>query len=1082
MQAFLDNGSIMPDSGGGVHTFKKITHPVSRGIYPRKRLFRLIDSMRRKPVVWVCGPPGAGKTSLVVSYLADRRLPCLWYQVDEGDRDVASFFYYMGMAVKELSPKGYSPLPVLTSEYLENLSAFTHRYFRSLYQHMKPPFIVVFDNYQEVPVDSSLHSVMRDAMAEVPEGCTVVVISRSKPPPILARLRANGLVGIIDWKDLRLTPMESRSIIRLKGRKGLPRSTVQMLYQKTQGWAAGLVLMLEHSGFEHIEASSVSTSTPESVFEYFGEEIFRKMDHKTQNLLLHTAFLPRVTVKMAERLTGQSHAQSILTDLIRRNYFTIQHAGPTRAYEYHPLFREFLLTRARDVFDSQSLLHIQKTSAQLLTEAGEVDEASTIYRACMDWDSLATLALTHARTLIRHGRYLTLRLWIESLPGEVMERDPWLYYWLGASHKPFDIARSRGCYIRAYEGFKRGDDVAGLFLSWVGIVDTFFYEWGDFHPLDRWIGEMEGLLARHPCFPSPEIEARVVGGVFTALMYRQPHHPELPMWANRLERLLENIPDPLLCMTIGNHLLLYYTWWIGDLAKAGNIFNLLEAQTRSHDMTPLTRIAWYAIQGAYFWMTANNPACLGAVRKGLEIARSTGVHLWDFMLLAQGFWGTVTSGDLQGARRLLKEMSTMVDHRRYLDVSHHRFQAFIEAMHRSDAPRMLEHARIALDYAQKAGVRWVQGIMQSALARACFVTGAHAEAERHFTEAMRVARDCNSKTAKTLALLAKTLNAFDRGAETVGLRALHGFISMVKQYGLINPPWWHPSVMAHLCIKAVENGMEVGYVQTLIKRRGIVPETPPLHLENWPWPLKVYTLGRFELVKEGKPLRFSGRAQQRPLDLLKALIALGGRAIPCDRLADALWPEADGFDAHRAFVTTLKRLRQLVGHKDALQLSGGCLTLNAQLSWVDVWAFERLLGEASATKKEGLNRMWHLTEKVMGLYQGPFLCKDTDQPWAVSLRERTRSKFLRLIRKVGYELCRAKWCEEAVACYQKGIEVDYLAEEFYYGLMRCYRCLGRLPEAMAVYQRCRKVLSESLGTKPSARTESLYRTLKTRHK
>ena len=42
------------------------------------------------PVVWLMGPPGAGKTVLASDYLARRRLTTLWYQVDGSDSDIAT--------------------------------------------------------------------------------------------------------------------------------------------------------------------------------------------------------------------------------------------------------------------------------------------------------------------------------------------------------------------------------------------------------------------------------------------------------------------------------------------------------------------------------------------------------------------------------------------------------------------------------------------------------------------------------------------------------------------------------------------------------------------------------------------------------------------------------------------------------------------------------------------------------------------------------------------------------------------------------------------------------------------------------
>ena len=60
----------------------KITRPTSVGTLTRPRLFRLLDGGKHKQVSWVWGPPGAGKTTLVASYLTTRN-PTLWYQVDE---------------------------------------------------------------------------------------------------------------------------------------------------------------------------------------------------------------------------------------------------------------------------------------------------------------------------------------------------------------------------------------------------------------------------------------------------------------------------------------------------------------------------------------------------------------------------------------------------------------------------------------------------------------------------------------------------------------------------------------------------------------------------------------------------------------------------------------------------------------------------------------------------------------------------------------------------------------------------------------------------------------------------------------
>jgi HrpA-like RNA helicase len=73
-------------------TITKITRPVLTGVSQRKRLFQQIEAARNRPVVWLSGPPGSGKTTLVASYVEAQKIPCLWYRVDEGDADIASAF------------------------------------------------------------------------------------------------------------------------------------------------------------------------------------------------------------------------------------------------------------------------------------------------------------------------------------------------------------------------------------------------------------------------------------------------------------------------------------------------------------------------------------------------------------------------------------------------------------------------------------------------------------------------------------------------------------------------------------------------------------------------------------------------------------------------------------------------------------------------------------------------------------------------------------------------------------------------------------------------------------------------------
>lgn len=115
----------------------KITRPTPSEAVQRERLFTLLDDSRAESILWVSAPGGAGKSTLVASYLDARELACIWYQCDEGDADLATFFYYMGLAAKKAAPRYKKQLPLLTPEYLAGVPAFTRRYFELLCSRVK---------------------------------------------------------------------------------------------------------------------------------------------------------------------------------------------------------------------------------------------------------------------------------------------------------------------------------------------------------------------------------------------------------------------------------------------------------------------------------------------------------------------------------------------------------------------------------------------------------------------------------------------------------------------------------------------------------------------------------------------------------------------------------------------------------------------------------------------------------------------------------------------------------------------------------------------------------------------------------
>ena len=65
---------------------------------------------------------------------------------------------------------------------------------------------------------------------------------------MLARLRLCDRAACLDWDKLQLTREETEGISTVRsGDRPLDPDTLTQLHDRTQGWAAGVVLMLEQS-------------------------------------------------------------------------------------------------------------------------------------------------------------------------------------------------------------------------------------------------------------------------------------------------------------------------------------------------------------------------------------------------------------------------------------------------------------------------------------------------------------------------------------------------------------------------------------------------------------------------------------------------------------------------------------------------------------------------------------------------------------------------------------------------------------------------------------------------------------------
>ena len=1056
----------------------KISRPELTDVYVRQRLIQALKPAPGRQASFVTSPAGWGKTTLLASYLDDTAQACIWYQIDTGDADPATFFYYLGMAARRASPRRRKPMPLLTTDHLPSIRAFARTFFEALFSRLKRPGCLVLDDYHHLPPESPLHELIRENLSLLPGNVQLIIASRQPPPPVFSMLIANRRMQLLGWNELKLTEPECRGILKLHGLAGPGQERITQLMETTDGWVAAVILLLQSGELEQLDMVILEQEFPEVMFDYFASEVFQRLDRETREFLLKTSILSQMTLQTSRALTGNKLAGKILSGLIRNNYFTYRLRGRQAVYEYHALFRRFLLSRARETFTQDQLRTLYLQAAELEKAEQHFDSAAELYAQVGDTDALEALVCEQAASLISLGRFSTLQEWIERIPAERRECSPWLQYWSANCVLPLDLAAALVLFESAFEQFQTHDDLRGVLMAWCGAVDTYIYRWDRFTQLDNWIAWLDAWVSRGSTFPNETIEGHVASSMAIALFYRQPYRNDLADWFDRAWSIAQRSKDPNLLVQTG---FCYMEWNLrmGAFDKSRTMLDTLRPAINLNYVSPMLKIMLKHYEAGVRLLEANIEEGFAVLDEALELAEAADIHHQDYDLHSYKVYSALIMGDAeQGSVHLERVSAAMQGSPNLMRQGHYLYLRGWENFVRRNFKVAVEYCEATMEMGLESGCPFALIMPRIGLALSLFDNGQVAQAHQSIGQAVDEARRIGSPLFEYFALFAVAYFKLASGLDGGSLAALREALTLGRKNGFeLSALWWHSEMLELMFTTALDAGIEPEFVQANIRCRKFVPEKPPLACRAWPWTLKVLAFGGVELIKDGQPLRFGRKTPKKPLELLKAIVALGGADVPESALIDALWPDSDGDTGRSAFSTTLKRLREIVDG-ELLTLADGRVSLDRRRCWTDVWAFEDLISRADAADKSGDSKTSiRLADDALALYRGHFLAAEVDASWAISTRERLRSRLLAMAGKVSLRLENGGLWREAVDWYQRGLEIDPLAEEFYQGLMRVYLQLGFRAEAVQTYQRCRQALSLSLGIEPGSATEKLYRQL-----
>lgn len=363
-------------------------------------------------------------------------------------------------------------------------------------------------------------------------------------------------------------------------------------------------------------------------------------------------------------------------------------------------------------------------------------------------------------------------------------------------------------------------------------------------------------------------------------------------------------------------------------------------------------------------------------------------------MLGACVFGALFQDDILSAERYLNRLAPLVAHPDHLMRASFLFQQAWVHRIKGDLSRAWTVIQEGFAVKGLKGSPFPEALFIHAAADLLHALGRTIEAQQYLNRLEKIAEDMESLHFQFIAQVLKATFALERGKQVETRAILQQALAVGNQGGFTFFYWWMPDMIARLCEQALEAKIEVDYVQKLIRTTKLIPVGQVSTNEAWPWPIKIYTLGRFEIHLDGKPLPPRRKAPYRVLNLLKAMVAMGGHDIPTSRLIDALWPDTEGDIGQETFNKTLQRLRHLLVQEQVVQVRDGKASLNPSLCWVDALVVEKLLSSDGMDNGRPMSDTAWVSpwERATALYRGQFLGDDDGVGWAELRRGRLHDR------------------------------------------------------------------------------------------
>jgi LuxR family maltose regulon positive regulatory protein len=418
--------------------------PIRSGLVPRPRLIERLDAGIRQgcKLTLISAPAGFGKTTLVSEWVHRADVPVAWLSLDEADNDPPRFWSYTVAALQTVRPGiGEPVLTTLRAPHPQPspVEALLTGLINEIVAVDSLPTVLILDDLHAITAPQ-VHEGVTFLIDHLPPQMHLILTTRADPPWPLARLRARSEMIELRTKDLRFTLEEATAFLNDVMGLDLSGEDIATLDTRAEGWIAGLQMAALSMQGQADTAGFIQGfgGSHRYILDYLMEEVLSRQESATQEFLLRTSILDRMTAPLCDAILVEAdrgpstwNSQSTLARLDRANLFLIPMDDERRWYRYHHLFADLLRGRLRRTQpDLEPVL--RRRASEWHEEQGLIAEAVSYALAAGDVERVAHLVEDNAFAMLEYGELGTLLGWLNALPRQAVHVRPWLcvaYAW-----------------------------------------------------------------------------------------------------------------------------------------------------------------------------------------------------------------------------------------------------------------------------------------------------------------------------------------------------------------------------------------------------------------------------------------------------------------------------------------------------------------------------------------------------------------------------------------------------------------------------------------------------------------------------